>query len=53
VPRDESGGRMLLGDNTSAGDVVLQSIRFQVCCSMDLNWTQLYTFMGCLTTGIH
>jgi len=29
APRDEGGGRMLLGDNTGAGDVVLRPIRFQ------------------------
>ena len=27
--RDERGGRILLGDNTGAGDVVLRTIRFQ------------------------
>ena len=38
----QSGRRILLGDNTGGGAVMLQLIRFQWVGCLDLNWTALH-----------
>jgi hypothetical protein len=37
----KSGGRILLGDNTGGGAVMLRSVRFLVL-QLGLSWTALY-----------
>jgi len=37
--RDEGGGRILLGDNTRGGVVMLRPIKLHCIVSLDLSWT--------------
>jgi hypothetical protein len=43
--RDQGGGRILLGDNTGVGAVMLRPIRLNCVC-LDLNWSALYIAFG-------
>jgi len=42
APLEKGGGRILLGDNTRGGIVMLRSVRFRVYWSLDFSWTALY-----------
>jgi len=39
---ERNGGRLLLGDNTDGGAVMLRPIRFRCVGSSDFNWTALH-----------
>jgi len=39
---EEGGGRILLGDNTGGGAVMIGPISFSVCWSLDFKWSPSY-----------